>query len=124
MNTVYRYTHHALSRMESRKVSAAKVAQIISCGQIFLTKKGLFKAKVWEHYGKTVEKYAVVFSKSDHVVVTVEHSLSPCKSNSPESDSFFRQRKIHRMRKRAAREQEFDSYCREEYEYYNLKFSA
>lgn len=124
MNNVYRFTHHALNRMESRKVSEAKVARIMSCGQIFGSKHGVHKARIWENTGSIVNKYTVVFSKQDNCIITVEHNVFPAKNTKHGDNSFRKERKLYKRRKQNMIDREFDSWCREEYENHDLRFSA
>jgi hypothetical protein len=126
MDSFFQLTHHALGRMASRQVSKNKVAQALFCGQVFSNGNGLHRAILKELHGKTVEEYAVIFSKATKRIVTVEHNIFRIKQRDQEdlSVSSHKIRKLHKQRKRALREQEFDSWCREEYNYYNLSFTA
>ena len=124
MEKTFRFTNHALDRMEARNVSETKVAQILASGQIFAGKHGLHRAKIWEHTKNTVDKYVVVFSKSDHLVITVERTASPIGKGECGNLSFTQERKSYRQRKRVLQEREFDAWCREEYNSFNLRFTA
>ena len=125
MNPEFHYTYHALDRIETRQVSKAKVEQILSSGEIFSSDDGLHKAKFKEYSRNTVDKYVVIFSKQNKLIVTVEHNVCSIKKNSKPGDiSNYRSRKIYKHRKRACEEREFNTYCREEFERYNMRFSA
>ena len=126
MDRIFSLTYHALGRMATRNVSRSKVAQTIFAGQTFSTGNGLYRAKLKEVHGKTVDEYVVFFSKTTNQIVTVEHNVFRIKQKDKEdlAVSKHKIRKIFKQRKRALREQEFDSWCREEYSYYNLSFTA
>lgn len=124
MNSMFQLSHHAQSRMETRKISISKVAQAIFYGQIYSASRGLHKAKFWEQNGKFIDKYTVVFSKKNNCVVTVEHNVQRYDKNEDEYTSKHQSRKIHRLRKRAAREAEEYAWYREECENCNLAFTA
>ena len=124
MNRIFQLSNHAMDRMATRQVSNFKVAQTLFQGQIYAAGRGLFKALLYEHYGKIVDRYTVIFSKQDNLVVTVEHTVRRAENTEEEPLSKRKLRKIYKQRKRALQEQEFDSWCREEYSYYNLSFTA
>ena len=124
MNRIFQLSNHAMDRMATRQVSNFKVAQTLFQGQIYAAGRGLFKALLYEHYGKIVDRYTVIFSKQDNLVVTVEHTVRRVENTEEEPLSKRKLRKIYKQRKRALQEQEFDSWCREEYGNYNLSFTA
>ena len=126
MDRIFTLTYHARSRMATRNVSRSKVAETIYCGQTFSNGDGLHGAKLKERCGKTVEEYVVFFSKATNRIVTVEHNVFRIKEMEREdlAVSKHKIRKIFKQRKRTLREQEFDSWCREEYRNHNLSFTA
>ena len=124
MNNVFHLSRHALSRMESRRISNTKVAQTLFGGQIFKASRGLYKAKLQEEFGKNMSEYVVVFSKQKSKVITVEHNIKRKKVYDGEYISDYKLRKIYKQRKRTIGEIEFDSYCREEFRENNVRFSA
>ena len=124
MDRIFHISNHALERMESRNVSKTKVAQTLYCGQIYASSTGAHKAKLLEHCGKTVSEYVVVFSKKENLIITVEHNIKRAEQNTDEFLSKHRLRKIYKQRKRALREEEFNSWCREEYGAHRLAFTA
>lgn len=123
MSNVFQFSNHAMSRLESRQISRDKVVKAVFCGQVFSSGKGLYKAKLWEHNGKMVDEYIVVFSKADKKVVTVEHNVKRADSFD-EEHSKHQIRKIFKQHKRSVREREFNDWCREEYRHYNMPFPA
>lgn len=124
MNDVFQISRHAQGRMATRKISRYKVAKAVFFGQIFASANGLHKAKLWEKSGKTVDEYIVVFNKKSSTVVTVEHNVLRHNDFDDNGLSRHEASKLYKQRKRIARAKEFDSWCREEYENYNLAFSA
>ena len=122
MDRIFTLTYHALGRMATRNVSRSKVAQTIFWGQTFSNGDGTHRAKLRERCGKTVDEYTVVFSKASNRIITVEHNVKRAKPFRGSTNA--QQHRLYKQRKRALREQEFDSWCREEYSYYNLSFTA
>jgi hypothetical protein len=66
----------------------------------------------------------VVFSKPSSRIITVEHNVKRAKDIDTDAGSKQQLRKIYKQRKRALRDREFDSWCREEYREYSLNFTA
>ena len=124
MNNVFHLSRHALSRMESRQISSSQVAKTLFGGQVFSAGDGLYKAKLREECGKNVNTYIVVFSKQEQRIITVAHNVTRKKEFDGEHISAHRRSRIFKQRKRILSETEFDSYCREEYNNYNVRFSA
>ena len=123
MDRIFQLSDHALSRMAARNVSRMKVAETLFHGQIFSVGGGVYKAKLKELHGKTVDKYVVVFSKKENRIITVEHNMFRIEQNDPE-DLALSKGKIYKRRKQILREQELDSWCREQYTLYHLHFTA
>ena len=123
MDRVIRYTTHALNRMESRNISSDKVAQILYFGQVFSADNGKYRAKLQEFTGKSIIRHEVVYAKSENLVITVWKETKPFLLRK-EKWSKHQEQRIYKHRKQTQREQEFNTYCREEYEHYNLQFSA
>ena len=124
-NRTYRISTHAFNRMASRNISRAKLAEIIYCGQVFAGNNGRHHARLYERSGKSEICYEAVFSKADHTIISVWSGIRPalCSGNE-ENTSFRTKNKIYKQRKRALREQEFDSWCREDYGNYSIQFPA
>lgn len=124
-NRTYRISTHAFNRMAARHISRAKLAEIIYCGQVFSGNNGRHHARLYERAGKSVICYEAVFSKSDHAIISVWSGIRPALCSGNEENTQIRTKtKIYKQRKRTLREQEFDSWCREEYSHYRLTFPA
>lgn len=124
-NRTYRISTHAFNRMASRNISRAKLAEIIYCGQVFAGNNGRHHARLYERSGKSEICYEAVFSKADHTIISVWSGIRPalCSGNE-DNGKIYIKTKVYKQRKRALREQEFDSWCREEYGNYSIQFPA
>ena len=121
---LFTISDHALKRMESRNISRVKLAQVIFRGKQFACSNGRYKSKLWERTGNNLICYHAVFAKQTQTVVTVWTTESHIKQRKAENNKVYRPLKAYKHRKRTLLEMEFDSYCREEYNNYNLSFSA
>ena len=124
MNNVFHLTTHALNRMQTRNISNSQVAKTLFCGNIYAAKGGLHRAKFKEGSGKFIDEYIVIFSKQSSRVVTVEHRVIRNDQSDGEFISRQQLRKRYKQRKRAINRAEFDTYCREEFSNWNVRFSA
>lgn len=124
-NRSFRITDHAYRRMESRNITHGKLAEIMGCGQVFSGGRGLYRAKLYQRAGKSEICYEAVFSKQNRTIISVWENVKPlAPSDHEENGKVYTRTKIYKQRKRALREQEFNSWCREEYGSYNLSFPA
>ena len=124
MSKTYYISNHAAKRMESRNISREKVEEILSCGQVFAGKHGCHRAKQWEHVGKSVICREVVFSKEHDVIITVMETITPASRVKDDCEIYRKKLKGYKHRKRSLAEKESDRCFREEYGYYNMRFSA
>ena len=116
---------HAFCRMATRNISRSKLAEIIYCGQVYSEGNGRHRAKLYEQVGKSEICYEAVFSKIDHVIISVWNNIRPAiRGGDEEKSKVYIKTKVYKQRKRALREQEFDSWCREEYGNYSIPFPA
>lgn len=120
----FHITEHAYKRMVARNITPTKLAQIMSCGQVYSQGDGRHKATLFQRIGNNNVRYEAIFSKSDGKIITVWNTIKPCRKDGGDDEKLYMKRKVYKRRKRTAYEKEFDSYCREEYSHYNMRFSA
>ena len=120
----FRISTHAFNRMSTRNISRAKMAEIICCGQVYSQGNGHHRAKLYERAGKSEICYEAVFSKIDRAIISVWSTVRPAMNRNEENGKTYTKIKVYKQRKRALKEQEFDSWCREEYNNYSLLFTA
>ena len=121
----FRISAHAFGRMATRNISRSKLAEIIYCGQVYSEGNGRHRAKLYEQAGKSEICYEAVFSKIDHAIISVWSNIRPAvRSRNEENGKNYTKIKLYKQRKRALREEEFASWCREEYRDYKLPFPA
>ena len=121
----FRISAHAFGRMATRNISRSKLAEIIYCGQVYSEGNGHHRAKLYERAGKSEICYEAVFSKNDNAIISVWSNIKPViRSGNEENGKTYMKTKVYKQRKRALREEEFDSWCREEYGNYQLPFTA
>lgn len=118
------FSIHAYKRMCARDISSKKLAQIVSHGQIYSTGNGRHVVKFYEHAGKSEFLYEAVISKKDHVLITVWKSSKRYRGGEEEQEKQKRSNKQYKQRKLELKNRDYDSYCSEEYGYYNMRFSA
>ena len=123
MDRIIRFTNHALERMESRDISKTRVAQTLFCGKISTEENGLSRARSWEFNGSKLIRHEVIFSREDNLIITAWNTSKPFKIR-PEKSSDRQTRRIYKRRKQALEKREFESLCREEYDFCKLRFSA
>lgn len=123
-NKIFHISQHALSRMATRNISHFQLAEIMFCGQVYSIGDGKYRAKLYEQVGKSEVCYEAVFSKSDRLIISVWSHIKPALHSRNENyDEKKAKFKIYKQRKRMLKEQEFDSWCREEYKNYDRPFS-
>ena len=117
-------SYHAFSRMNSINISPTLLAKIISCGQIYSRGKR-HKAMLCEQVGKNDICYEAIFSKATNTIITVWSTTKPHKKDfGDEYSSRHANRKMHKFRKNAIFQQDFEAYCREEFSNYNMHFNS
>lgn len=124
-NRSFRLSWHALNRMETRNISPEKLAEIMKCGQVYSGGNGRYRVKLFQRTRKSEICYEAVFSKQDKVIISVWETTIPLnRTDDEEKGKSHTKIRLYKQRKRALREQEFNSWCREEYGSYNLSFPA
>lgn len=116
-------TDHALSRMESRQISRLTLAKIIFTGQVFSRGNGRFIAKLKQRVGNSIISYSAVFSKKNGVIYTVWSSIKPYKKYVDEEKQKAH-KKFYKQRKRMIADNDFNTYCREEFSEYSIRRCA